>query len=104
MMLAFENAIRLGPQMPKLVAQQGVAGGTQAQEEVWDLAPTGGNQCSGTKQPFTDEQALYLTNGPDRIGPSPTKARYVEYTDDTFTTPKVRSAPSCLVPCLSFPR
>ena len=81
-----------------------MADGTQAQEEVWDLAPTGANQCSGTKQPFTDEQALYLTNAPNRIGPSPTKARYVEYTDDTFTTPKVRSGLSCLVPCLFFPR
>ena len=84
--------------------QQRVAGGMQAQEEVWDLAPTGGNQCSGTKQPFTEDQAVYLTNAPDRIGPSPIKARYVEYTDDTFTTPRVRSALPCLVPCPSFPR
>ena len=57
---------------------------------MWDLAPTGGNQCSGVKQNFTDAQALFLTDAPDRIGPSPSKARYVEYTDATFTTPRVR--------------
>lgn len=64
---------------------------------MWDLAPTGGNQCSGVKQNFTDAQALFLTDAPDRIGPSPSKARYVEYTDATFTTPRVRpsAAPAC---------
>ena len=90
-LLTHEPEIRSGSEKPKLVGQQQAAGGTQAQEEVWDLAPTGGNQCSGAKQPFTEDQAVYLTNAPDRIGPSITKARYVEYTDDTFTTPMVRS-------------
>jgi manganese oxidase len=57
-----------------------------ADEVDWDFAPTGSNQITG--EAFTDEQNVFVQNGPDRIGHVYVKAHYQEYTDDTFTTLK----------------
>ncbi|KAM9848846.1 ceruloplasmin [Aulostomus maculatus] len=53
-----------------------------AEEEVWDYAPT----------PSTDGEAdMFIARGRDRIGSRYKKARYVEYTDNTFTSKMLRS-------------
>ena len=31
----------------------------EAEEVVWDFAPLGGNMCSGDKQPWTPEEAVF---------------------------------------------
>ena len=53
-----------------------------ADEIQWDYAPSGINQITG--QPFTDEQNVFVQNGPDRIGKTYIKAQYREYTDAAF--------------------
>lgn len=53
-----------------------------AEEEVWDYAPTA---------PTEGEADIYVTKGQNRIGSRYKKARYVEYTDNTFTTKMLRS-------------
>lgn len=63
----------------------------QSQEDNWNYAQTGGNMCSGRKTPFDEAALVFLGKSPDRIGPVNVKARYVEYTDATFTTPRVRN-------------
>ena len=34
----------------------------------WDYAPLGGDRCSGSLQPWSDDQAVFTANGTDRIG------------------------------------
>lgn len=53
-----------------------------AEEEVWDYAPT---------LPTDGEADKFVTKGRSRIGSRYKKARYVEYTDSTFTTKLLRS-------------
>ncbi|MED6242927.1 hypothetical protein ATANTOWER_012131, partial [Ataeniobius toweri] len=53
-----------------------------AEEEVWDYAPT---------LPSESEADTFVTRGPNRIGSRYKKARYVEYTDNTFTTKMLRT-------------
>ncbi|PSC72045.1 multicopper ferroxidase [Micractinium conductrix] len=60
----------------------------EAEEVVWDFAPLGGNMCSGDKQPWTPEEAVFTEATHLSLGSKFTKAHYVEYTDDTFTTKK----------------
>ncbi|XP_010776344.1 ceruloplasmin [Notothenia coriiceps] len=53
-----------------------------AEEDIWDYAPI----------PPTDGEAeQFVTRGRNRIGSRYKKVRYVEYTDNTFTTKMLRS-------------
>uniref|UniRef100_A0A7N5ZRL6 ferroxidase n=1 Tax=Anabas testudineus TaxID=64144 RepID=A0A7N5ZRL6_ANATE len=52
-----------------------------AEEEVWDYAPT-----------LPTDGLTFVTKGRNRIGSKYKKVRYVEYTDNTFTTKMLRSA------------
>ncbi|MGC1617771.1 MAG: multicopper oxidase domain-containing protein [Candidatus Acidiferrum sp.] len=61
-----------------------------ADEVNWDYAPTGRDEAMG--HPFDALQKGYTDSGPHRIGRIYKKAIYREYTDDTFTTLKERSA------------
>lgn len=49
-----------------------------------DYVPSGNNLCQGRN--LTDAEANITTSG---IGHQYTKARYLPYTDDTFTTMQV---------------
>jgi hephaestin len=51
----------------------------------WDYAPFGGEMCTGQLQPFGEGASVFLSPAPDRLGRKYLKARYVAYTDDTFT-------------------
>ncbi|XP_072295514.1 ceruloplasmin isoform X2 [Eucyclogobius newberryi] len=53
-----------------------------AEEEVWDYAPN---------QPAEGEAEAFVTSGAQRIGSRYKKARYVEYTDNSFMTKMLRS-------------
>ena len=55
-----------------------------ADEVLWDYAPSDSNQVSG--QPFTDDENVFVQNGPARIGDTYRKALYRQYTDATFRT------------------
>ena len=61
-----------------------------AVEQVWDYAPSGMNVFMG--MPYDATDSVYAVNLPTgltpRIGSKNIKARYVEYTDTTFTTIK----------------
>lgn len=61
-----------------------------AEEVDWNYVPQGRNVFSG--MPFTKMDSVFavrIPTGPHpRIGSTYRKARYVEYTDATFTTPK----------------
>src|SRR5947199_1518586 len=57
-----------------------------ADDVNWDYAPQGKNMITG--QPFTDDENVFVRNGPDRIGSTYRKALYREYTDATFSTLK----------------
>lgn len=61
-----------------------------AEEVVWNYVPEGRNVFSG--EPFTKMDSVFAVRIPagphPRIGSSYLKARYVEYTDASFTTPK----------------
>lgn len=57
-----------------------------AEEPVWDYAPMGRNQIKDAA--WTPDESVFVANTSDRIGSEYTKALYVEYTDETFTTPK----------------
>src|SRR3954447_291448 len=54
-----------------------------ADEVDWNYAPQGKNMITG--EPFTDDENVFVRNGPDRIGSTYRKALYREYTDATFT-------------------
>ena len=60
-----------------------------AVEEEWDYAPFGGEMCGATRVPFADNAKVFTERGPTRIGRKFVKARYVEFTDATFTKRKV---------------
>ncbi len=61
-----------------------------AEEVVWDYAPQGYNVFMG--MPFDAMDSMWAVNIPGgptpRIGRQNIKARYIEYTDSTFTTKK----------------
>ncbi|MBI1837487.1 MAG: multicopper oxidase domain-containing protein [Flavobacteriia bacterium] len=61
-----------------------------AVEQEWDYAPQGKNVFTGMD--FDSNDSVYTvnsnTNEIQRIGRKYVKARYIEYTDSTFTTPK----------------
>lgn len=57
---------------------------------MWDYVPFGGEMCGGSKVNFSDNAKTFVQPGPDRVGNKYLKARYVEYTDATFTQKKVR--------------
>src|SRR3954464_5499440 len=59
-----------------------------ADEVDWNYAPQGKNMITG--QPFTDDENVFVKNGPDRIGHTYIKALYREYTDATFSRLKPR--------------
>ncbi|HYL63048.1 MAG TPA: multicopper oxidase domain-containing protein [Candidatus Methylomirabilis sp.] len=61
-----------------------------ADEVNWDYAPTGRDEAMG--HPFDALQKVYTESGPHQIGRVYKKAIYREYTDDTFTLLKERSA------------
>jgi FtsP/CotA-like multicopper oxidase with cupredoxin domain len=61
-----------------------------ADEIDWDYAPSGINQYTG--KPFEGYARTFIESGPHRIGKVCLKAAYREYTDETFTQLKVRSA------------
>lgn len=61
-----------------------------AEEVIWDYAPEGSNVFTG--MPFDGQDSVFAVNIPTgntpRIGRKCLKAKYVEYTDSTFTTVK----------------
>jgi hephaestin len=59
-----------------------------ADEVDWNYAPQGKNMITG--QPFTDDENVFVQNGPDRIGSTYRKALYREYTDASFSRLKPR--------------
>src|SRR5579864_8433351 len=62
-----------------------------ADEVIWNYAPSAPrNPITGGL--FTDQERLYIDNGPTRIGTNYIKAVYREYADGSFATPKARSA------------
>lgn len=61
-----------------------------ADEVNWDYAPTGRDEAMG--HPFDALQKVYTESGPHQIGRVYKKAIYREYTDETFTVLKQRSA------------
>lgn len=60
-----------------------------AVEAEWDYAPAGANTCSTDAVPFTPDEAIFTAvstvPASPRVGSTYKKARYVEYTDATFT-------------------
>lgn len=61
-----------------------------ADEVNWDYAPTGRDEAMG--HAFDALQEVYTESGPHQIGRVYKKAIYREYTDETFTVLKQRSA------------
>ena len=61
-----------------------------ADEVDWDYAPAGRDEAMG--RPFDELQKGFTESGPHQIGRIYKKAVYREYTDNTFTTLKKRSA------------
>lgn len=57
-----------------------------AEPVAWDYAPARGDVCRGGVQAFTAEQSVFVEPGPLRFGSTYTKARYVEYQDDSYTS------------------
>jgi FtsP/CotA-like multicopper oxidase with cupredoxin domain len=55
-------------------------------ETEWDYAPSGNDTCHDA--PFNYKSAKMMSQSSTRIGRKYTKARFVEYTDATFTTKK----------------
>ena len=61
-----------------------------ADEVEWDYAPSGTNLAEG--RPFNADEKAFMEPGPTVIGRKVKKALYREYTDETFSTLKPRSA------------
>jgi manganese oxidase len=61
-----------------------------ADQVRWNYAPSGKNLITG--QPFSADDAVYVQNGPDRIGSTYLKSLYREYTDGSFGQLKPRPA------------
>jgi manganese oxidase len=57
-----------------------------ADEVAWDYAPSGLNQI--WSRPFTDEESIWVKNGPERIGKTCLKALWRQYADASFSTLK----------------
>ncbi len=57
-----------------------------AGEALWDYAPSGTEQMMGRL--FSSSDSVFVTSGPERIGSVYLKARFIEYTDATFSTEK----------------
>jgi FtsP/CotA-like multicopper oxidase with cupredoxin domain len=55
-----------------------------AEEVLWDYAPSDTNRVTG--EPFTDDENVFMANGPARIGDTYRKALYRAYTDASFST------------------
>lgn len=53
----------------------------------WNYAPLGHNLCNDAPATRGDHSGLYTTLG---VGPSYMKARYIEYTDASFSVRKKR--------------
>ncbi|XP_067085759.1 ceruloplasmin [Osmerus mordax] len=62
-----------------------------AEEELWDYAPSQNNLNSGHPLATDSDSETFFARGNDRIGGKYKKARYVEYTDNTFTKRKDRT-------------
>merc|ERR1719193_769930 len=64
-----------------------------AEEVLWDYAPSWPNNTL-TGRHFTDIENVYVANSSEGgyIGRIYIKALYIEYTDDTFSTKKIRPA------------
>ncbi|KAK2881550.1 hypothetical protein Q8A67_018818 [Cirrhinus molitorella] len=58
-----------------------------AEEMVWDYAPSGMNYMTNANltQPNSDSESYFSRDG-GKLGGKYLKARYISYTDDTFTT------------------
>jgi FtsP/CotA-like multicopper oxidase with cupredoxin domain len=89
----FIATIALDPAIFSQAAQSKPAGRTRtyyvaADELNWNYAPSGRDEAMG--MPFDEIAKLYTESGPHRIGRVYKKAIYREYTDATFSTPKVR--------------
>jgi manganese oxidase len=70
-----------------------------ADEVLWDYAPGDRDEISG--KPFTDDEKVFVENGPTRIGHVYRKSLYRGYTDATFTKRIVapKSCPAGVKPC-----
>ncbi|XP_041484093.1 hephaestin-like protein [Lytechinus variegatus] len=63
-----------------------------AEEVIWDFAPTEYDYITGQNLSNPNSEGYYFVEeGPTYIGREYKKVRFVEYTDDTFTTPKNRT-------------
>ncbi|CAL8466619.1 g6155 [Coccomyxa elongata] len=58
-----------------------------AKKVWWNYAPLGQNLCSDATSSRGDHSTLYTTQG---VGPSYLKARYIEYTDASFSVERTR--------------
>jgi len=56
-----------------------------AEAAEWDYAPFGGEMCTGQLRNFSEGADVFLADGPGRLGRKYLKARYVAYTDATFS-------------------
>ncbi|XP_061096678.1 ceruloplasmin [Conger conger] len=63
-----------------------------AEEVVWDYGPLGVNKFTGKPLKSEGESQTFFETGNHRIGGKYKKAVYKEYTDNTFTTRKERTA------------
>lgn len=61
----------------------------EAEEVEWDYAPLGGDFCTGELLSWTPDQEVFTVPNSLSLGSKYKKARYIEYTDDTFTTEKL---------------
>jgi hephaestin len=61
-----------------------------ADQVRWDYAPAARNLITG--KAFSDDESVFVQNGPDRIGSTYLKSLYREYTDASFTHLKPRPA------------
>lgn len=63
-----------------------------AEEVRWDYAPDGKDEMMGT--PFNEAEEVFVQPGPARIGRVYKKARYIGYSDATFSTKLPQEDPS----------
>lgn len=95
-MMTLQNTIRLAAFLAFVGTVFPVFGGETrtyylaAEEVLWDYAPSYPRNPLHGHDFHDKEKAFVADNGVDRIGHRYWKARYVEYTDAGFTTPKPR--------------
>jgi hephaestin len=87
-MLFFEPAVRGQATLGELTGKTRTYY-VAADEVNWDYAPSGRDEAMG--HPFDEIAKGYTEPGPHRIGRVYKKAIYREYTDDSFSTLKVRA-------------